>query len=81
MKRFTKMLDTCVVTFRKATSLTYHVTIINNYGGLKRFEIIGCGNSLEQAIDDACFVYDNCSSKIKMRGKEWQYKITDSKDQ
>lgn len=68
------MLDTCEIRLRKATALTYHCTIVCNYGGLHRWDIIGCGSSIEQAIDDAWYVYENRSNKEKMYGIEWKFK-------
>lgn len=74
MKRFTKILDTCEIRFRKPSALTYHCKIICNNGGIHQWDIIGCGNSLEQAINDAWFVYENRHDKIKMHGIEWKFK-------
>ena len=78
MKQFTKILDRCVVKFRKPSSLTYHVEIKDTYGGLHNWTIIGCGTSLEQAIDDALFVYENRYDKVKMFGIEWKFEEIDA---
>lgn len=70
--------DGCRVTFEKASGYTYHVKIVNAYGGLHRWDIIGCGNTLQVALVDAIFVFDNCNDKVKMYGKEWQFKPIDA---
>lgn len=64
----------CRVIFSKASELTYHVEIIKNVGGLKYFEIIGTGRTLDDAIEDAIDVY---VKRPKDGARAWQYKEID----
>ena len=85
MDKFEEILrDDCSIKIDIRGNNNYQVDIKQNVGGLHKFDIIGVGQSLETAIEDAINVFYN-RDDLRYSGThgkdKWKYKKIDARDQ